>query len=117
MVPWPGRVAPAAPPVWSTYSPDPISGESPTRPGSLWARPDVVQTPPRLPFLSSARTVTVSWLSGPAGGGFGVGFFFFPSGPPSPACSRSQREPLWGAERFAPAAQQQAGGGSFLARW
>ena len=35
-------------------------GESPTRPCRLWARPDVVQTPPSEPFLSRASTVTVS---------------------------------------------------------
>lgn len=38
-----------------------MMGESPTRPGILKARPEVVQTPARRALESRVRTQTVSW--------------------------------------------------------
>ena len=63
-------------------------GESPTRPGSLWASPEVVQTPPRWPLASSASTVTVSWLKG---GSPPPDAFFFGAGAPGRRFSHSAR--------------------------
>src|SRR3954470_3699276 len=49
------------PPVWlSAYNPAPISGESPTRPGSLLAVPPVDVPAARHPARSSATQPTVS---------------------------------------------------------
>src|SRR3954471_19396270 len=49
------------PPVWlSAYRPAPISGESPTRPGSLLAVPPVDVPVARRPARSSATQPTVS---------------------------------------------------------
>src|SRR4029079_78749 len=55
----PTPVEPAAPISLSTYNPQPMSGESPTRPGILKARPLVVVMPERSPFASSARQLIV----------------------------------------------------------
>src|SRR2546421_1502806 len=55
----PRPVEPAAPVSLSTYSPQPIKGESPTRPGIFQASPLVVVTPLMSKFLSSARQLIV----------------------------------------------------------
>src|SRR5262245_23478907 len=55
----PSPVEPAAPTSLSTYSPQPISGESPTRPGIFHAKPEVVVTPEISPFASTARQLIV----------------------------------------------------------
>jgi hypothetical protein len=109
MISSPTPVPPAAPAVLSTYRPWPISGESPTRPGSLCGRPDVVQTPPSDPFLSSASTVTVSWPSSgvpPAGragaGPRGLGRVFSHSATLSGVSSVSSGKPCCSAKRRAP---------------
>ena len=53
-------VAPAEPTSWSVQQPAPRIGESPQRPGSFHARPDVVQPAARCPLASSAHKATVS---------------------------------------------------------
>src|SRR5215510_317056 len=55
----PRPVEPAAPTSLSTYSPQPISGESPTRPGIFQANPEVVVTPEISPLASTARQLMV----------------------------------------------------------
>src|SRR5262245_43571232 len=55
----PRPVEPAAPTSLSTYNPQPISGESPTRPGIFQASPEVVVTPEISPFASTARQLIV----------------------------------------------------------
>src|SRR5215469_16240200 len=51
----------------SAYQPQPISDESPTRPGSLLRVPPVDVPAAILPLASRATAPTVSWLvSGPA---------------------------------------------------
>src|SRR5262249_53593910 len=119
-IPSPPPGAPPAPAVLSTYSPGPISGESPTRPGSLCASPEVEHTPPSAPVRSSARTVTVSWL--PSEGNVPSGARSPLAGPaglrPSPpagarvlyhsdtlwgVCRVSRGNPCASAKRWAPA--------------
>src|SRR5262245_11747455 len=55
----PRPVEPAAPTSLSTYNPQPISGESPTRPGIFHANPEVVVTPEISPLASTARQLIV----------------------------------------------------------
>src|SRR5215470_3907461 len=55
----PRPVEPAAPTSLSTYNPQPISGESPTRPGIFHASPEVVVTPEMSPLASTARQLIV----------------------------------------------------------
>src|SRR5947209_20535077 len=55
----PRPVDPAPPTSWSTYSPAPIIGESPTRPGIFQARPLVVVTPDISPLAFNARQFMV----------------------------------------------------------
>src|SRR5262245_3708417 len=55
----PSPVEPAAPTSLSTYNPQPISGESPTRPGIFHASPEVVVTPEISPLASTARQLIV----------------------------------------------------------
>src|SRR5215813_11258019 len=55
----PRPVEPAAPTSLSTYNPQPISGESPTRPGIFHANPEVVVTPEMSPLASTARQLLV----------------------------------------------------------
>src|SRR5499425_994310 len=55
----PRPVEPAAPTSLSTYTPQPISGESPTRPGIFHASPEVVVTPEMSPLASTARQLIV----------------------------------------------------------
>src|SRR5262249_37532760 len=55
----PRPVEPAAPTSLSTYNPQPISGESPTRPGIFHAIPEVVVTPEMSPLASTARQLIV----------------------------------------------------------
>src|ERR1044072_6798337 len=55
----PRPVEPAAPMLLSLYSPAPMIGESPTRPGILNASPAVVVTDDRSPCGVSASQLTV----------------------------------------------------------
>ena len=101
----PTPVAPAAPASSSTYKPEPIIGESPTRPWSLWARPEVEQHPPRVLLLPRASTVTVSWLSPPPGtamGWEGFGLVAYHSLTLASVESCSKRKPFCRAKSLAP---------------
>src|SRR5258708_34928054 len=81
-----------------------MRGESPTRAFILYARPDVLHAPASEPFLSSARTLTVSCESAGflGGAGLSAGLFFSPLAIVAAVFRVSSGKTRWRAECCAP---------------